>query len=427
MGTNWEDGRRNDNLKGRPLDVLAHQEVAQERLVDSADAGVPDGSTTQPLAVIRAHPIADSFPRMGDAEFAALVADIKQYGLRTPIAVMDNLILDGRHRYWACTEAGISPRFETYTGDDPVGYVLSANLIRRHLSEGQRGMVASALAMMRQGARTNAQICAMSQAQAAERLAVSRRTVQYARVVREQGLPALVGRVERGEVSVSLGAKVAQMPRAQQASVVGLDQRAMRDAVKAGLGEPEIVLQTPKQRVGDTLQWGEQQAGVLRRLAAGERVHDQVEWLDVAEAIEAPGKDLRRQLASRISNVLSCLIQLDLATREDRGQRVWRDTIDREVGVIEQLLADTPSLRAAIPAVISAKLADAKAAALKTLHARKPTFFRLDGGFLKPLQKPRATRFEDPDEVEKSVSWAAHEVEFWMSTLCEDIGRRAER
>jgi Domain of unknown function DUF29 len=257
-------------------------------------------------------------------------------------------------------------------------------------------------------------------------LAVSRRTVQYARVVREQGVPELVGRVERGEVSVSLAAKVAEMPKAQQARIAGLDQRAMRDAVKAGLGEPEIVLQTPKQPVGDKLQWGEQQAGVLRRLAAGERVHDQVEWLDVAEAIEAPGRVLRRELASRISNVLSCLIQLDLATREHRGQRVWRDTIDRELGVIEQLLADTPSLRAAIPAVISAELADAKAAALKTLHARKPSVFQLDGGFLKPLPKRRATRFEDPDEVEKSVRWAAHEVEFWTSTLCEDIGRRAE-
>ena len=37
----------------------------------------------------------------------------------------------------------------------------------------------------------------------------------------------------------------------------------------------------------DILEWSEQQSRLLRRLAAGERVNDQVDWGNVVEEIEA--------------------------------------------------------------------------------------------------------------------------------------------
>src|SRR5690606_26078610 len=52
-------------------------------------------------------------------------------------------ILDGRNRYAACARAGVEPRFETYTGDDPDGYALSVNVNRRSLTKGQAAMVAA--------------------------------------------------------------------------------------------------------------------------------------------------------------------------------------------------------------------------------------------------------------------------------------------
>jgi transposase-like protein len=73
---------------------------------------------------------------------------------------------------------------------------VSLNLHRRHLDESQRAQVAARLANLRDGLRADyaqgAQICApVSQAQAAELLNVSRRTVQSAATILRDGIEAL--------------------------------------------------------------------------------------------------------------------------------------------------------------------------------------------------------------------------------------------
>jgi len=170
---------------------------------------------------------------MEGEEFDALVADIKANGLHDPIIELGNAILDGRNRYRACLAAGIPIRTEEFIGGDPLGYVLSVNLHRRHLNESQRAMVAAKLATMPRGRpRKNAEISAISQSDAARLLRVDRRTVQHATAVRDKGVPELAQRVERGEVSVSVAAKIAEFPFDQQATAASADEATMRGTAK---------------------------------------------------------------------------------------------------------------------------------------------------------------------------------------------------
>jgi N6-adenosine-specific RNA methylase IME4 len=89
------------------------------------------------------HEIANLFPMMQPDELADLVADIKVNGLIEPIILYEDQILDGRNRYLACGEAGVKPRFEVYSGDEPVSFVISKNLKRRHLNGSQKAMIAT--------------------------------------------------------------------------------------------------------------------------------------------------------------------------------------------------------------------------------------------------------------------------------------------
>jgi ParB-like chromosome segregation protein Spo0J len=91
------------------------------------------------------HPLADIFPLMEGDEFDALVADIKANGLHERIILHEGMILDGRNRYRALLAAGLDPANAntlTIDGakyvDDPVAFVISANIHRRHLTAGQK-------------------------------------------------------------------------------------------------------------------------------------------------------------------------------------------------------------------------------------------------------------------------------------------------
>jgi hypothetical protein len=177
-------------------------------------------------AMVDAHPLAELFPDMGAADYAALVAGMRASGYDPahPVVMLDGLILDGRHRYRAATELGIEPPLLPYEGTDPLGFVLRENVTRRHLSESQRGLVAERLATLKHGGtRTptecKGQIWPLTLAEAAERLNVSRNTVKAARKVREKGAPELVLAVEQGRVSVSAASELVSLAAADQVAL----------------------------------------------------------------------------------------------------------------------------------------------------------------------------------------------------------------
>jgi hypothetical protein len=95
---------------------------------------------------MKIHPAADLFPMMTKDELQELAADIAANGLVHPIIIDDQKqLIDGRNRLAACKIANVEPRFEQLNGRDPVLYILSANIERRHLTKGQRAMLTAIL------------------------------------------------------------------------------------------------------------------------------------------------------------------------------------------------------------------------------------------------------------------------------------------
>lgn len=184
------------------------------------------------FAATNFHPLSELFPLMQGREFDELVADVKANGLREPIWTYDGKILDGRNRWRACEAAGLSHRpMRQYEGDDPVSFVVSLNLHRRHLDESQRAMVADRLANLGNGQRADL-VEGLPIGRAAELLNVGERSVARAREVRQQGAPELIEAVEQGKVSVSAAADVAVLPKAEQREIVARGEDEILQAAK---------------------------------------------------------------------------------------------------------------------------------------------------------------------------------------------------
>jgi hypothetical protein len=114
--------------------------------------------------------------------------------------------------------------------------------------------------------------------------------------------------------------------------------------------------------------WSERQADLLRRVGAGERVNDQVDWANVAEEIASLGKSDRRELTNRIRVILTHLIKLQ-ASPATEPRPNWQETIIEQRAQIRTLLEDSPSLRPTLPTIIGMELPTAREAAIAALAA----------------------------------------------------------
>ncbi len=110
----------------------------------------------------------------------------------------------------------------------------------------------------------------------------------------------------------------------------------------------------------DIVTWSQRQSDLLRRRAAGELVNEaEIDWPNVAEEIEALGKNEARALASQIATILEHLLKLE-ASPAAEPRAGWRAIVRRERADIHRLLKDAPSLRPTVAAVIAAELGAAR-------------------------------------------------------------------
>ena len=168
------------------------------------------------------HPLCLAFPPLPDDEQAALNADVKQNGVRDAGWLYEGMILEGRHRTIAARAAGKPMLYREFTGKDPVSFVVSANMRRRHLSVAQRAMVLVRLEEFQHGGKRKGLARKMlSRGELAELGQVSRGTLTRAAAVRDHGAPALQDAAAKGAVSMHDAATIARTtPVEAQAELV---------------------------------------------------------------------------------------------------------------------------------------------------------------------------------------------------------------
>ncbi len=185
------------------------------------------------------HSLANILPLMEGDAFDELVEDIRTHGVREPITLFEGQILDGRNRYRASQKAGIDCPIAEYDGKDPVGFVVSLNITRRHLQTHERATAAAKLANASWGGKRksgqdgsshlDSSERVVTNEQAAAALDVSKDTVRRARVVLEKGAPNVAEAMESGEVPVAVAAKVVQtVPQEVQATWVDVKSEARK-------------------------------------------------------------------------------------------------------------------------------------------------------------------------------------------------------
>lgn len=150
---------------------------------------------------MKQHDLSKAFPAMTEAEYSALLENIREHGQRHPIITYQGQILDGHHRFRACAELGKEPYLKEYGGNDPAGYAISSNLHRRHLSASQRAGAIVACNEWRNEGRV--QLCTGAElpktsAQLAETAQVSTRTIDSAKAAQSAGFGELIrdGKIE---------------------------------------------------------------------------------------------------------------------------------------------------------------------------------------------------------------------------------------
>lgn len=206
------------------------------------------------------HDYANLFPLIEGQEFYDLAEDIRVNGLQDRVVLIGDgadghLILDGRNRYralcwivstqeplgagWRGGRTGFSEGdiltiedlldvsshlfnvFHPQFDGDPLAFVLSKNLNRRHLDESQRAMVAARLGRLgRGGDRTKGSIEPLSADRRADMLNVARESVKRAQAVQDHAVPEISEAVDRGHLAVSAAAELATQPAERQAEIV---------------------------------------------------------------------------------------------------------------------------------------------------------------------------------------------------------------
>jgi len=196
------------------------------------------------------HPICLLFPPLNREELEELAEDIRIKGLLHPIILFEGKILDGRNRYLACSMAGVKPRFVQWDGgSSPLQWVISENLVRRHLTSSQRAVIAhDLLPLLTNEAKARQTVGKKlskvssdgkgKASQVAARITKTNRTYVQAIKSIDAEAPELLGRIRSGALRIPEAIMLMRLPSNQRKQVLKLchddvqTAQELRDFVK---------------------------------------------------------------------------------------------------------------------------------------------------------------------------------------------------
>jgi hypothetical protein len=206
---------------------------------------------------LKQHPHGKLFPPMIGEDFTAFVKDIEDNGQREPVTIHEEMVLEGWNRVRACVELRRPVKVRPFEGNDPIAFVLSTNLHRRHLDTSQRALIAGKLPKVNHGgARTKTPIGDMTIEQRAKFLNVGTKSVERADKVLEKCLPEIVTAIEQGNLNLGAAEALADKTLEDQKALL----RKYKDktntfalAAKEAKGPPHVNFSDVVEKLTDEL------------------------------------------------------------------------------------------------------------------------------------------------------------------------------
>lgn len=249
------------------------------------------------------HPLSCIVPDMREPEWEAFIDDVAIRGVVEPLVILpDGTVLDGRHRLQAAHQLGLIDlpvRVIEMEPDAAQEYMIKAALLRRHLTDDQRAVLARKWQAARSAKVKKARSLIANAArwfslsdtvsdkendtreQAADMFAVAQRKVKYAGELERQA-PDLLTQVERGEITL-LEAKREMKERAREHR-----REKNRELVEAAV--PVITASYPTIVIDPPWDWGDEcdcdQFGRARPTYATMTI-DQIAALPIADLAAA--------------------------------------------------------------------------------------------------------------------------------------------
>jgi len=165
-----------------------------------------------PTKELEIHALANIFPEMSEKEFKVFSADIKAKGLQTKITIYEGKVLEGRNRYKAARYSLNDDSFQQLpVGVNPVDYVISMNVNRRHLSTSQRALIASRLVTTKLGSNQHAN-GGVTFEKAAKMLNVGETILKDGKVVFENGAKEVIEKIQKGDLTIGKAKEIVKKP-----------------------------------------------------------------------------------------------------------------------------------------------------------------------------------------------------------------------